>query len=333
MESRMIADRISSSSLVDPIVQISKNLASHQRHLIQLYSSLGYSQPTLLVERKFSELYQVILMTIKDQANEVKEEVEAVTREIQDLNDDIQYLRVYLDDHRLKPWDLEALLDHEVTISRLKQLQKIKRDLLHLKYERESEDIRFSNSGPDINLGYLQKLEKHYIECDQEASEPSSSFSVTQDYDQARFDSELPGHLGSNGISEFTDSGFGHQRIISMPVTHENPTHAQNRILRLKNEALSRSRETPNYYSKDVGCWDSSLQYDRKRDERLSSNLGAIFNYERSSQLRLTYMLNSQEKVKVIRQEWIIKGMGYEKTGSSLSEAEWYKGSNTLKVL
>lgn len=135
----MIADRMSSSSLIEPIVHISKNLASHQRHLVQLYSSLGYSQPTLLVERKFSELYQVILMTIKDQANEVKEEVEAVTREIQDLIDDIQYLRVYLDDHRLERRDLEALLDHEVTIPRLKQLRKIKRDLLHLKYERESE--------------------------------------------------------------------------------------------------------------------------------------------------------------------------------------------------
>lgn len=80
---------------------------------------------------------------------------------------------------------------------------------------------------------------------------------MNKDYDQARFDSELPGHLGNNRISKIGDLGFGHQRTIPMPVTHENLTLALNRTLGLRKEALSRSRETPNCYSRDVGSWDS----------------------------------------------------------------------------
>ncbi|KAH9820238.1 hypothetical protein DFH28DRAFT_955727 [Melampsora americana] len=301
----MMADRTSSMSLIEPIVHISKNLAAHQRYLMQLYTSLGYSQPTLLVGRKFSELYQDILMTIKDQANRMEEEVEALTREIGDLIDDIQYLRVYLEDHRLERWDLQALSEREVTIPRLKKLQKIKQELIDLKYERESQDLRFHNSGPEISPEYLQKSNKHGIEWDPEASEPSLSSTLTKDYDQARFDSKLLAHLRSNRISETGDDRFSHHRTIPMPVTHENLARTQKRISELRKESLSCSKKTLNYCSRDVGCWDPSLLNDGKRDERVASNSRAIIEHERSFQLKLTYKLANQEKVEVIQREWV----------------------------
>ncbi|EGG02895.1 uncharacterized protein MELLADRAFT_65889 [Melampsora larici-populina 98AG31] len=184
-----------STASIDPLVHLSNTLTYHQHHLIRLYTSLGHSEPTLLVAGKITELHTCILKTIELQAKQAESEVEKLTKSVEDLSDHIQTLRARLNHHSHHHLDLEPLDGKEALVPRLERLQNIERELLDLKCEREvqAENViqvlegyipilgqdyitaiisgpnpESGRSGTDLSLEYIQRLEKHCKQCERE---------------------------------------------------------------------------------------------------------------------------------------------------------------------
>ncbi|KAH9822137.1 microtubule associated protein-domain-containing protein [Melampsora americana] len=298
-----------STASVDPLVHLSNTLTYHQHHLIQLYTSLGHSEPTLLVAGKITELHTGILKTIEAQAKQAESEVEKLTKSVEDLSDHIQTLRARLNHHSHHHLDLEPLDGKEALVPRLERLQNIERDLLSLKCEREVQAENLiqvlegyiptlgkdyitpiihgpnpdsGRSGTDLSLEYIQKLEKHCIQCEREVSARSGTLaqhfqaifdlwgdlgisptlaplsSSIEDYDQAQFDAEVLLHLGFEGIT-VTDNGdiasLGQRTPIPMQPTLENLARAEARRLWLETETSKRGEEIQRCYDELCPIW------------------------------------------------------------------------------
>lgn len=187
---------------IDPLVHLSNTLTYHQHHLIRLYTSLGHSEPALLVAGKITELHGGILKTIEAQAKQAESEVEKLTKSVEDLSEHIQTLRTRLNHHSHHHLDLEPLDGKEALVPRLERLQNIERELLNLKCEREvqAENViqvlegyipilgqdyiatiingpnpESGRSGTDLSLEYIQRLEKHCTQCEREVSTRSET--------------------------------------------------------------------------------------------------------------------------------------------------------------
>ncbi|KAG0142820.1 hypothetical protein CROQUDRAFT_135354 [Cronartium quercuum f. sp. fusiforme G11] len=163
MENQSSNTIISDQSItLDPLQHLSNTLTYHQHRLIRLYTSLGHSEPTLLVSGKITELHTSILKIIDEQAKQAEEEVLKLNQKIENIIKNIKSLRSRLDNHSLHHLDLEPLNGTESLVPRLDRLKSIENDLNLLKEEREIEIGKllnqFESYSPIFGSEYINQL-------------------------------------------------------------------------------------------------------------------------------------------------------------------------------
>ncbi|MBW0498503.1 hypothetical protein O181_038218 [Austropuccinia psidii MF-1] len=226
----------------DPLVHLSRTLAQHQNHLVNLYTSLGHADPKTYAANKISELHIGILDTIENQAREAEKEVAQLTKVANEITEQIKNLRI-----RLGHLDLEADLSipNEVLVPKLERLKKLEQGLSEMKCEREiqvervtkklesyapvlgqkyienlltrsSQSLRIGQMfGANLSLEFISRLEKECESCQEESDRRRK---ILSEHLNEIF--TLWGHLGISPSTPSSDPSIDHSDIDPIVLTH-----------------------------------------------------------------------------------------------------------------